>query len=677
MECNDPENKAVFIQKFIREFNMLRRQNISDFNTLYTIVSTLLLKYTWCVPSSFKDKLPDVSLYDHLKTTSAIAACLYQYHTSIGDFREECIKDRKAYRFWLVAGTFRGIQKYVFDLPSPGTGSVAKRLRARSFRVNVLLDVISHYICDVFNLTLNNIIISCGGKFYILLPEHGNTKAMMDNIFREVQEFLYEKYRGEIFINIVSSEIAYWDFINFDDVLHRINTKLESAKNHSFEGLLMKDNGWDEDRFILYKDISGKSLCRACRKTLTDADTEECENCKTDVYLGKLLANAEYIHYSRDSKTTEGSINIFKNYNISISSKENGYSNNKVDMEYCSHMQKDQKVYLVALLNDCNIKRHDMPYTIKYHANHIPRYDETLFEEDGEICEGFKEGQPLDIDSISLKASGKMMIGIFKADVDNMGFTFSEGLKRSKRTYSRNSISRISTLSRMTEMFFTSVLQEEIIHKHFPYTYCIFSGGDDLFLLGPWDSIIDIALLTNETFGKYTAGNPFLTISAGIIVRKPKYPVARAWEEVELQLETSKNIYNNVFYKNASNQVSIDGDTFIWEDFRSFIAEGRYLQSVLESETASRSQVARLINYSAMYRKLFEQQNGAMRVNMLRYLPLMSYDIARNYRIESEEQNDFRSWVVKLKDEINGNRKLYYLSFIARYALDKTWGRVQ
>jgi CRISPR-associated protein Csm1 len=45
---------------------------------------SLLEKYTWCIPSSTMHR-PDISLFDHAKTTAAIATSLYRYHDQNGD----------------------------------------------------------------------------------------------------------------------------------------------------------------------------------------------------------------------------------------------------------------------------------------------------------------------------------------------------------------------------------------------------------------------------------------------------------------------------------------------------------------------------------------------------------------------------------------------------------------
>src|SRR5690606_24012921 len=51
---------------------------IDSWKGFITSLLYLLKKYTWCIPSSTPD-LPYVSLYEHLKSTAAIAGCLYDY----------------------------------------------------------------------------------------------------------------------------------------------------------------------------------------------------------------------------------------------------------------------------------------------------------------------------------------------------------------------------------------------------------------------------------------------------------------------------------------------------------------------------------------------------------------------------------------------------------------------
>lgn len=87
-----------------------------DFDALFNGYLSLLEEFLWCVPSDTRDKFNDISLYDHLSTTSAIAACLYQYHYS--NFDEKEIINNSKDKFMLIAGDLSGIQKFIFEIGS-------------------------------------------------------------------------------------------------------------------------------------------------------------------------------------------------------------------------------------------------------------------------------------------------------------------------------------------------------------------------------------------------------------------------------------------------------------------------------------------------------------------------------------------------------------------------------
>ncbi len=55
--------------------------------------------------------------------------------------------------------------------------------------------------------------------------------------------------------------------------------------------------------------------------------------------------------------------------------------------------------------------------------------------------------------------------------------------------------------------------------------YVAYAGGDDLFLVGPWSEMIRVAADINEQFDRYVCHNPDLTVSAGLLISKPKAPI--------------------------------------------------------------------------------------------------------------------------------------------------------
>lgn len=66
----------------------------------------------------------------------------------------------------------------------------------------------------------------------------------------------------------------------------------------------------------------------------------------------------------------------------------------------------------------------------------------------------------------------------------------------------------------------------------------VYSGGDDLFIVGAWNDIIELAIDINNTFQKYTEGT--LKISGGIGLYAAGYPISRMADEVGSMENMSK-----------------------------------------------------------------------------------------------------------------------------------------
>ena len=56
---------------------------VADIEDWLAVADSILEHWTWAVPSTTIDQ-PDISLYDHLRTTTAFASALYQFHLSNG-----------------------------------------------------------------------------------------------------------------------------------------------------------------------------------------------------------------------------------------------------------------------------------------------------------------------------------------------------------------------------------------------------------------------------------------------------------------------------------------------------------------------------------------------------------------------------------------------------------------
>jgi len=142
-------------EKFQTEIQFIQNRTLHSFNDglLY-----LLEKYTSRIPSSTQH-LPDVSLYDHLKTTAAFALCIYDY---INDKGIKEVPNGNTKPFVLLGGALSGIQKFIYNITAKGA---AKNLKGRSFYLELLIDNIVQIIVDELELQRGNIVYATGGGF--------------------------------------------------------------------------------------------------------------------------------------------------------------------------------------------------------------------------------------------------------------------------------------------------------------------------------------------------------------------------------------------------------------------------------------------------------------------------------------------------------------------------------
>lgn len=147
----DVTNVGKHVEEIVDQLEWLvSTVDVSRFDRIYPHLLALLQKYDWCLPAHSRD----VSLFDHAKLTSAIAAALAGYHAD--NPSENAIRNAaEDDRFCLIVGDLSGIQDYIFDITSIGPGGVARRLRARSFYLSALSDVISHQIAFQFDMPLS------------------------------------------------------------------------------------------------------------------------------------------------------------------------------------------------------------------------------------------------------------------------------------------------------------------------------------------------------------------------------------------------------------------------------------------------------------------------------------------------------------------------------------------
>ncbi|KWT94954.1 type III-A CRISPR-associated protein Cas10/Csm1 [Candidatus Magnetominusculus xianensis] len=649
-----PEELNDHLKSFGEEFKLLLRNNEKeygeiDFEKVFVNIHTILMRYSWCIPSNTQEEIPDVSLFDHLKTTCAIAACLYQYHHTSLKIKE--IKNDKQKKFILLAGDLSGIQNYIFNISHIGSGGVAKRLRARSFQLVMLSEIVSHKILHAVNLPITNLLMSSGGKFYILLPNIPKAIDSINEIMKHTDLMFHKYFNAEINLNIEMTGLSGDDFGNYSGVLSKLNRSLQVKKKEPFKNILTTGELWNNDMATLNVDFGDEEkLCKACSKfpgiidSKIDDDTYICDKCRDDKEIGQKLPAMKYIVFYNDN--TGRFNNNYFSYSFDLLKDLNDY-------------HRVKKAYLILSVGEYKPDS-GLPIAHRFIANHVSYFSGN---DDCDACRKTactekshaQERQPRFFECIANESTGKPLLGYLKADVDNLGGVFACGLKDGHGE-DAGTVSRVTTLSRMLDVFFSGYMQK-LIETEYPELYTVYSGGDDLLVIGPWDSIVKFSDELNTKFRNFTCNNDNLTLSAGIALVKHNYPVYRAVEMAENLLEISKD--------SGKDSLTLFEHTVKWAEVGNILQESQKLASWLKQNKISTGFVMNLLSYSQMYDKYQQTRQ----TDYLKFIPLMTYDIARNL-LRSED--DVRKWAEDLKDITKPNMK--NLGIIANYALTANRG---
>ncbi len=623
--------------------NDLKKLYANNFYQYIDGFLSLLENYTWSIASS-TGELPDISLYDHLKTTAAIASALYKYHA--GKIQKNAIEDRQQQKFILLGGDLSGIQKYIFDLVHTGISKITSILRARSFYLSVLPNIVVTKILTELELTSANCLMNSGGMFLLLLPNTMDTIHTLERINREINHWCKDEFYGELSESLdwsvtLSGDDFFQDGFKFK--IDKLKNNLEIKKLKKLDYL--KDRPWADDSVVISKHYASLSknefsLCQVCGKKPADVRESEieeaeyiCSSCSKHRLIGKELTKKSLLVISKNKPNTKHYYTFFEG--------------NKTLYLY---LAKDFN----AIKNDpelINIEtltyEKEWPYFVKQNliANYVPRfnsievgfyrkyYDSYGTESEKKDIERIKENTQKTFSDIAIPLNkifpqneeknqqGSHLLAVIKADVDNLGIIFSKGLKKEV------SISRYATMSRMLNLFFSGYLNNLLENNEkFKNIYTVYAGGDDLFLIGNWEQIIDFAPVLNQKFKEFTCNNKDIHLSAGITLIKPRRPVNKAADLAEVNLEMAKDA--------GKDRIAIFKTQLKWSEFEHIKKEwfeffhNAYID---ENSKINSSFLYRLLKYREMALDYLDNR----KVEGLLFLSKLSYDLKRN--IERQE----------------------------------------
>ena len=587
------------------ENNLKSLKNL-DFDRFVQTLNSLLERCWWCIPSS--NSSDSESLYQHSKMTAAIATVLYEYHKETETENEQAVKDNETMKFCFIKGDISGIQKYIFDLKT--TKNNAKLLRAKSFQIAALGEVLSEFLIKQFDVTYANIIMSAGGNFMLLIPNTEKTTLLIPQLQLEIESYFMREYAGKLAV-IVSDGIKSnaTDLLKekVQDLMNRIGEDADMAKQKKMQKAIQKNGAILSDLYTLLQQYGECPKCGVFPASGIDENGNPCEcaDCKKLTEVGGNLVRAGSILYKSDSLESFSKI-------VKVSSKADIDGGSTVNI----FVQGKPVKYL--------------PYT-------APR------NEKGEI---------ITFEEIAAKSNGNTKLAMFKSDIDNLGLVFSSSLGE------RMSFSRYADLSHQLHYFFSAyyawyVTSHSFIQngKEKPYSdviYTVFSGGDDLCILGAWDAVIQFASDFEAEINKFTNNNPSVTLSGGITLSSCNVPVRNIAANAEDNLEISKGRKENG--KTVKNAITVFETTVSWKEYINCLENGRKLEDFLNKKELSSSVVYKLIDFANRAEKV----KGGNVSELIKAVPNthdriwksnFKYVVARN--VDAQKNRELHNWFLQ------------------------------
>ncbi len=247
-------------------------------------------------------------------------------------------------------------------------------------------------------------------------------------------------------------------------------------------------------------------------------------------------------------------------------------------------------------------------------------------------------------------------LGILRMDVDGLGKRFIEGF---------DSIAQYQAFSKRLVDFFEngiSKLQQESDFRN--YLNIIYAGGDDLFILGRWDKVIDFAERIHKEIVRLFQKDG-ISISGGMIRIQPKFPISKAAELSGDAEEAAKQ-----FRDGQKNAFCMLGKTVSWDEEFDYVKSFKQqFVSLIEGYSLSKGILHRLMLYASIAdrNKILRKEGKAEDFS---YIWHISYYLTR-YMKRYDQNRAVRDFCLSLRDrelDYKKGRNLELIALAARWA---------
>lgn len=697
--CSEPEDPQgeqryqQLLEHFINGIEKIDQragqiQGDLGLDNIYAALDSAYEQAAWCVPAAtvsydprtrqFTDIPTSVSLYDHSRSASAIAVALFAWHahqdgvdalldTDNHELCKRILNDYESTKFCFIRGDFSGIQPFIFDAGGESNKYAAKILRSKSFYVSILTELAAVRICRELDLPLAAIVMNAGGQFSILAGNLGaeHIEQAISRVRQDINQRLRELSFGQTSFQIAALPFAPERLLlgNYQDLMADLAHQLDRAKYRQPIEQPVFDDYLDQRQ--------DRELCRICGMHW-EQETQSgiCEHCNQFRQLGEKLVETApdrrfYVHLTQDRSTSDTPrFPLFGNWHLGL-----GKSPEYADLTWCIDRKPEFSGFahkrIGSYIPRFEADNQTAPDSTRQHPARLSRLQELAYQEippdkrralltsaenpsDQSPCEFAHQARTfyhLAQDARNLDANGTLQgaahLGVLKADVDHLGQVFTTGFG------TQANISRIAMLSRTMDYFFTGWLQWRIASEpqdnrpDLRSIYTVFSGGDDLFLIGPWNQIVQLATEVDQHLRTYAGKNPDVHLSAGIVLRKPTIPVREMAQSAERALEKAKDGDDS---KNNRNRISLFGQTVTWSEYHALQPYQQQLLALAnpsEGEGMARGFLYRILEFiedaqQAEDKRLPMEQRMEAAKWRARFRYLLARNYARNFAVKEQ-----------------------------------------
>ncbi|MDR2380410.1 MAG: type III-A CRISPR-associated protein Cas10/Csm1 [Bifidobacteriaceae bacterium] len=478
-----------------------------------SLLSTLEATVTYVPSSTDAAELRDISLFDHLRLTAAFGACIWHYLDETGrrDFKKELFDAERAFyseqAFALYSFDISGIQDFIYTIHSD---RALKTLRARSFYLEMLCEHLIDELVERLALTRANLNYSGGGHAYLLLPNTERVRAAVEDFEQQVNEWLIEHFQTSLFFASGMTPFAAADVMTGgadgsaghkpqQSELYRELSAQISAKKLSRYGARQL-------RQLNSTAHQGTRECKVCHRVDHTVREDLCSLCR------ELIGASARILDKRFFVVAPGGEGLPVPFDKTL-------------------RLVDQLAAIDAVAAGQRVYSKNKFYIGKNLGVHLWVGD-------------YAENP--DIASYATRTPGIDRLGVLRLDADNLGQAFTSGFIQ-QGGGRLNTISRTGQFSRSLSLFFRQHINYLLENPEYRplssdvagassaqrggrLATIIYSGGDDVFLIGAWNDVLEAGLELRDAFTRYTEGK--LTVSAGFGMYHSGFPVAVMAEEV-------------------------------------------------------------------------------------------------------------------------------------------------